>query len=101
MKKDLKSMKKAFMTVNTQLALLKKADSDISELEGDKEAPHFQVNQALQFAQVNKRFKPRIAKLFKQTCSSIKLDLREIILLDSQSNMDLFCNTDLVIKTSK
>jgi hypothetical protein len=44
---------------------------------------------ALQFAQVNKQFKPRIAKLFKQTGSTIKFDLREVILLDSQSTMDL------------
>jgi hypothetical protein len=79
---------------------LKEADSDISESEGE-EASHFQVDQALQFAQVNKKFEPRITKLFKQTCSSIKIDLKEVILLDSQSTMDLFCNAALVIKTSK
>jgi hypothetical protein len=39
--------------------------------------------------------------LFKQAGSKIKLDLREIILLDSQSTMDLFCNAALVSKTSK
>jgi hypothetical protein len=33
-KKDLKSIKKAFTTVNTQLAQLKEADSDISDSEG-------------------------------------------------------------------
>jgi hypothetical protein len=43
MKKDLKSMKKAFTTVNTQIALLKEADSDISESEGDESASHYQV----------------------------------------------------------
>jgi archaellum component FlaC len=48
-KKELKSIKKAFTTVNTQLAQLKDADSDISESEGDEEASHFQVDQALQF----------------------------------------------------
>jgi hypothetical protein len=51
LKKDLKSTKKAFTTVNTQLAQLKEADSDISESEGE-EASYFQVDQALQFAQL-------------------------------------------------
>jgi hypothetical protein len=36
MKKDPKSMKKAFTIVNTHFALLKEADSDIYESEGDK-----------------------------------------------------------------
>jgi hypothetical protein len=70
---------------------LKEADSDISDSEG-KEASQFQVDQALQFFQLDKKFEPRIAKLFKQAGSSIKLDLKEVILLDSQSTMDLFCN---------
>jgi hypothetical protein len=98
LKKYIKSIKKAFTTVNTQLAQLKEANSEISESEGE-EASHFQVNQALQFAQVDKKFVPRIEKLFKQKDSSIKLDLREVILLDSQSAMDLFCNVALVSKT--
>jgi hypothetical protein len=34
LKKDLKSIKKAFTTVNIQLTQLKEADSDISESEG-------------------------------------------------------------------
>jgi hypothetical protein len=59
------------------------------------------MDAALQFVQVDKEFKPKIAKLFKQTGSTIKLDLREVILLDSQSTMDLFCNAALVSKTSK
>jgi hypothetical protein len=99
-KKDLKSIKKAFTMVNTQLAQLKEADSDISESDGE-EASHFQVDQASQFAQLDKKFEPIIAKLFKQARSSIKLDLKEVILLGSQSTMDLFCNTALVSKISK
>jgi hypothetical protein len=59
------------------------------------------VDQALQYAQLHKNFEPRIAKLFKQAGSSIKLDLKEVILLDSQSTMDLFCNAVLVSKISK
>jgi hypothetical protein len=79
---------------------LKEADFDISESEGE-EALHFQVDQALQFAQLDKKFEPRIAKIFKQAGSSIKLDLKEVILLDSQSTMDIFCNTALVSKISR
>jgi hypothetical protein len=56
---------------------------------------------ALQFAQVENEFEPRIAKLFKQAGSKIKPDLREIILLDSQSTMDLFCNAALEIWKSQ
>jgi hypothetical protein len=69
-------------------------------LEGE-EASHFQVDQALQFAQLDKKFEPRIAKLFKHARYSIKLDLKELILLNSQSTMDLFCNAALVSKISK
>jgi hypothetical protein len=100
LKKYIKSIKKAFTTVNTQLAQSKEADSDISELEGE-EASHFQVDQALQFKQLDNKFEPRIAKLFKQAGSSIKLDLKEVILLDNQSTIDIFCNASLVSKISK
>jgi hypothetical protein len=79
---------------------LKEADSEISESEGE-EASHFQVDQALQFAQLDEKFEPRIAKIFKQAGSSIKLDLKEVILLDSQYTMDIFCKSTLVSKISK
>jgi hypothetical protein len=99
LQKDCKSMRKAFTTVNTQLEKLKEAESDISESEGEDEASHFHMDAALQFAQVKKKFEPRIAKLFKQAGLSVKIDLREVIILDSQSTMDLFCNAALVSKT--
>jgi hypothetical protein len=101
LKKDLKPIKKLLTTVNIQIAHLKEAESDISESEGEDEASHFQMDAALQFAQVDQEFEPSIAKLFKQACSTIKLDLCEVILLDIQSTMDLFCNAALVSKTSK
>ena len=42
-------------------------------------------------------FKPHIAKLFKQMHGTrIKLDLKKVILLDSQSTMDLICDPALV-----
>jgi hypothetical protein len=100
LKKDIKSIKKAFTTFNTQLAQLKEADTDIYESELE-EVSHFQVDQALQLAQLDKKFEPIISKLFKQADYSIKLDLKEVILLNSQSTMDLFCNASLVRKISK
>jgi Skp family chaperone for outer membrane proteins len=99
LQKDVKSMRKAFTTVNTQLEKLKEAESGISDSEGEDEASYFQMDAALQFAQVEKEFEPRIAKLFKQAGLSVKIDLQEIILLDSQSTMDIFCNAALVSKT--
>jgi hypothetical protein len=94
-------MKKAFTTVNTQLEKLKEADSYLSGSEDDDDQSHFQMDAAIQFAQVNKEFEPTIANLFKQAGSSVKIDLREVILLDSQSTMDIFCNAALVSKTRK
>jgi hypothetical protein len=101
LQKDIKSTRKAFTTVSTQLEKLKEAESDISEPEGEDGASHFQMDVALQFAQVEKEFEPRIAKLFKQASSSVKINLREVILLDSRSTMDLFCNAALVSKACK
>jgi hypothetical protein len=48
------------------------------------------------------KFEPQIAKLFKQTnATKIKLDLKKVILLDSQSPMDLICDPALVESTFK
>jgi hypothetical protein len=97
LKKDFSKMKKAFTMVNTQLSKLKEADSDISDLEEEEQASHFQVQDAFQFSQTDQEFGKIIAKLFKQAHGSkIKLDLKEVILLDSQSTVDLFCNKTLV-----
>jgi hypothetical protein len=50
LKKDFKSMKKAFTTVNTQLEKLNEADSDLSGSEDDNNQSHFQMDAAIQFA---------------------------------------------------
>jgi glutamine synthetase type III len=55
LQKDIKSMRKVFTMVNTQLEKLKEAESDISESEGEEEASYFQMDVALQFAQVEKK----------------------------------------------
>jgi hypothetical protein len=59
------------------------------------------MNASLQFTQVDREFEPTIANLFKQAGSSVKIDLREVILLNSQSTMDLFYNAALVSNTCK
>jgi hypothetical protein len=59
------------------------------------------MDAALQFVQAEKEFEPRIARLIKQAGLSVKIDLQEIILLDSQSTMNIFCNAALVSKTCK
>jgi hypothetical protein len=70
LQKDIKSMMKAFTMVNTQLEKLKEAEYDISDSEGEDEASHFQMDPALQFAQVEKEFEPK-----SRNCSS-KQDYR-------------------------
>jgi hypothetical protein len=98
LKRDFKSMKKAFIEVNTQLEKLKEADSYLSGSEDFDNQSHFQIDAPLQFAQVNKQFEPTIEFLFKQAGASVNINL--LILLDSQSTMDLFCNAALVSKTN-
>jgi hypothetical protein len=90
-------MKKTF----TQLQQMKESDSDISDSDASEGDSHFQFDDdGFQFTQVEHEFEPQIAKLFKQTHGTkIKLDLREVILLDSQSTMHLICNRALVKKT--
>jgi hypothetical protein len=54
LKKDFKSTKKAFTTVNTQLEKLREADYDHSGYEDDDDQSNFQMDAAIQFAQVDK-----------------------------------------------
>ena len=103
--KEIKGMKKAFTTVSTELQQIKENQeaSDISDSDSNEESSHFQFgNQGFQFAQLDDQFEPRIRNLFKQAePTKIQLNLREVILLDSQSTMDLICNKGLVEKTFK
>ena len=125
MTKEFKDMKKAFSTVHTQLEQLNEAASDISDSDHE-ESSHFQFEQGFQFGQLHdqlepkirrnpfkkakkaevkktrldEQFEPKIRNLFKQTeAKKIQLNLREVILLDSQSTMDLVCNEKLVDQT--
>ena len=101
--KDTKNLKKAF----TQLQKTTKQDSDLSGSKSEEEDSHFQFGDGFQFTQMKVKqmaikFEPRIAKLFKQTHGTkIKLDLKKVILLDSQSTMDLICDPALVESTFK
>jgi hypothetical protein len=100
---DTKNLKKAF----TQLQKTSKQDLDLSGFESEEEDSHFQFGDGFQFTQMKMKqtaieFVPRIAKLFKQTHGTkLKLDLKKVILLDSQSTMDLICDPALVELTFK
>jgi hypothetical protein len=101
---DTKNVKKAF----TQLQKTSKRDSDLSGSESEEEDSHFQFGDGFQCMQMKVRqkdaieFEPQIAKLFKQTHGTkVKLDLKKVILLDSQSTMDLICDPALVESTFK
>jgi hypothetical protein len=91
LKKDFKEMMKAF-------AQLKEEELELTDTNSEEETAHLQF----QFIQLNREFKPRISKLLNQAHpSKISLDLREVILLDSQSTIDLLCNEELVDKIFK
>ena len=100
-----KEIKKSFATVNTQLDKLQEGadESDMSDSESEDDYSHFQLCQEVHFTQFENDFEPGIAKLFKQTHATkkIKLDLTKVILLDSQSTMDLMYNRSMVSKTFK
>jgi hypothetical protein len=80
---------------------------DLSGSKSEEEDSHFQFGYGFQFTQMKVKqmavkFEPQIAKLFKQTHSTkIKLDLKKVILMDSQSTMDLICDPALVESTFK
>jgi hypothetical protein len=101
--KDTKILKKAF----TQLQKTSKRDLDLSGSESEEEDLHFHFDDGFQFTkmkakQMANKFEPRVAKLFKQTHGTrIKLDLKKVILLNSQSTMDLICDPALVELTFK
>jgi hypothetical protein len=82
LQKELKGMKKSVATVNTQLAQLKEDEESNSSLSDvEEEHSHFQV-ESLLFAQAHGIQKD--------------VDLKEVILLDSCSSTDIFCNKSLV-----
>jgi predicted nucleic acid-binding Zn-ribbon protein len=101
--KEMKSINKKFSSINAQLQQIQENESDLSDSKEEEEASHFQIgNSGFLFTQMEQDFEPRIAKLFKQVhnSKSVKLDLKEVILLDSQSMMDLICNRALVTTPS-
>jgi hypothetical protein len=117
---ELKRLKKQFATFDNDLKELTPDDSDISDSSDGEEASNFQYEepstgfQMMQLDVVSHDIQgvpteqaPVLQQsfdnkgydeiLFKQKHGKLnKLNLRNIILLDSQSTMDLFCNSKLV-----
>jgi hypothetical protein len=104
-----KKLKKSFATLSSKIQELEHEDSDLSESsdESGEHASHFQTSTVDHFqmmqtsdapVHVQQDFEQRnIDILFKKDKGpKIDLVLRNIILLDSQSTMDLFCNPELV-----
>jgi hypothetical protein len=79
-------MKKAFAQMKETTE-----ESDLSDSSPSEGASHFQF----QFALTETEFEPQMHS------PTLTLDLRKVILLDSQSTMDLICNRALVTKISK
>jgi hypothetical protein len=107
--KTQKRLKKSFATLSSKIDELENEDSDISASDSGDENSHFQTGsiEGYQMMQTEtpqqQSFEQRnVDVLFKKTREAkIHLNLRNIILLDSQSTMDLFCNPELVQKVSK
>jgi hypothetical protein len=85
MQKILKKQKKTFATLQTQLE--EQADSDITDSEdGDDAQSHFQ-----QHVFLNKH-----AQVHNNVQKDHTLNMQNVILLDNESTMDLFCNESFV-----
>jgi hypothetical protein len=116
LKKFEKILTKSLKKTLPQLLTTQEPDSDISASDGGESL--FQIAEAFQFTQVENTFEPTIAKLFQQAWknsprvrndgkstlpptfgSKTPIDLRQVILLDSQSTMDLFCNRSFLKKS--
>ena len=123
--KEMKGVKKSFTTIQSKIEELEKEDdSDLTDSDDESgEDSHFQYGrdehshgfQMLQFEHQITGVVPEEGMMFQQTFEDrnqdvlfkqnhgkkVNLDLRNIILLDSQSTMDLFCNPQLVTKITK
>lgn len=101
MPKELKSLQKAM----TQLQSVNNSETALSISNSTNEHDfhmQFFIHNGFQFSTLNEHFDSDIRLVFNQAESKkIKLDLREVILLDSQSTIDLLCNYKLVRKIFK
>ena len=106
--KSMKNMNKRLTTINTQLGDLQSDNASsvsASDEEGSLNVQYAELgSEQFQFAQVESpRFEPAIERLFKQSASSRPkdLDLRKVLLIDSQSTVDLFCDPSLCTEVYK
>jgi hypothetical protein len=103
-----KRPKRSFATLSTKIDELEN-ESDLFDSDSDEEGDsHFQTGALMGYQMMQhettlrQSFEKRNADvLFKLSGPKIKLDLRNVILLNSQSTMDLFCNPHLVQEVMK
>jgi hypothetical protein len=112
--KDIKRIQKSFAQLQQQQATHSNTSSDASDTESNQSHVQYATvrndvqatsgkgkhRHGLQFTQLQPIFEPPIAQLLQHPKGkAVKLDLREVLLLDSQSTVDLLCNRDLVKRT--
>ena len=102
MKKNLKKTNKSFAILQTQINKLEE-DNNASDItgSGDKSGRSFLQVSEQYFAQcVGSELQKHLA-LHNKSDSDDKLQLRNVMLLDNQSTMDLICNKKFTIKINK
>ena len=93
MKKDLNKTKKSFATLQTQFEELEEED-DASKITGSRDesgSSFLQVSEQCFTKGVGSELQKQLA-LHNKSDSYDKLQLRNLMLLDNQSTMDLICN---------
>ena len=105
--KDVKKTTIAFTSLNTQLQQLKEDNSDLYDSGEEDKASHFKIseNSGFQLSQLNEEFEPQIVNFFNHSDGrnvgiNTKLDLLEVILLDSHSTIYFLCRQYLLEKTT-
>ena len=102
LQKQAKQLKKTFTTLTEKIDELENEDSDLSDSDSAQtKASHFQMG--FQFTQrepvaLEQIFEKKNADIMFEKIggTTVQLNLQNVILLDSQSTMDLFCNKRLV-----
>jgi hypothetical protein len=101
LKKDIKKMSKASTAVNAKLEQLKEAEFDLSGSDAEEESSYFNVMTLFNSLRLSLSLNQESLSFSKAHGTKINVDLKQAMLLDSQSTMGLFCNKALVDKIHK